>query len=181
MAEKEIDIAKTGFLPTVTGSYNVGTSYSDYFNKGLVNDAWLNQWYDNIVNVVGVNVRIPIFEKFNNKLNVERAKINQTLAQNSIDQQKQNIRENVQEAYFNAYSSYQAYEFAKESVRSNEISADFAQRSFDAGVLNVYDLDTANNNLAIAKSQMAQAKFNFIFRIKVLDFYAGLPLTQGLN
>lgn len=179
-AGKDIDIAKTGLLPTVTGSYNFGTSYADYFNKGLVSDAWLSQWHDNLTNVFGLSVQIPIFEKFNNKVNIERATINQSLSQNTLDLEKQTIRENVQEAYFNVNSSYQAFEFAKESVRSNEVSADFAQRSFDAGVLNIYDLNIARNNLVIAQSQMAQAKYNFIFRLKVLDFYAGRPLTEGL-
>lgn len=70
---------------------------------------------------------------------------------------------------------------ARESVRSSELSADFAQRSFDAGVLNIYDLQIARNNLMIARAQMAQAKFNFVFRLKVLDFYAGIPLTEGLG
>ncbi len=180
-AEKEIEIAKTGFKPTISGSYNLGTSYADYFNKGLATDAWLSQWHENITNVFGVNVSIPIFEKFNNKLNVQKAKIGESLAQNSVERQKQTIRENVQEAYFNANSSFQAYEAAKESVRSSEISADFAQRSFEAGVLNIYDLNISRNNLVIAKSQMVQAKYNFIFRLKVLDFYAGIPLTQGLE
>ena len=180
-AGKEIEIAKTGFKPTVTGSYNLGTSYADYFNKGLVTDAWLSQWYENITNVFGVQVNIPIFEKFNNKLNVQKAQISESLAQNTLEQQKQTIRENVQEAYFNANSSFIAYEAAKESVRSSEISADFAQRSFDAGVLNIYDLNTARNNYVVAQSQMVQAKYNFIFRMKVLDFYAGIPLTQGLE
>lgn len=180
-AGKEIEIAQTGFKPTISGSYNLGTSYADYFNKGLATDAWLSQWYENITNVFGINVQIPIFEKYNNKLNVEKAKINESLAQNTLDQEKQTMRENVQEAYFNANSSYQAYEAAKESVRSTEISADFAQRSFDAGVLNIYDLNIAQNNLVVAKSQMVQAKYNFIFRLKVLDFYAGIPLTEGLE
>lgn len=180
-ASKDIEIAKTGFFPTVMGTYNLGTSYSDYFNKGLATDAWLSQWYDNITNVFGINVQIPIFEKYNNKLNVEKAKISQTLAQNAVDREKQSMRENVQEASFNANSSFQAYEAAKESVRSSEISADFAQRSFDAGKLNIYDLNIARNNLVVAKSQMAQAKYNFAFRLKVLDFYAGIPLTQGLE
>lgn len=181
MAEKDIEIAKTGFKPTITGSYNVGTNYSEYFNKGLESEAWLNQWYDNIANVFGVSLNIPIFEKFNNKLNVEKAKIGQTMAQLNVEQEKQTIRENVQEAYFNANSSYQAYLAAKESVRSSQLSAEFAEKSFTGGILNIYDLNTARNNLMVAKSQMAQAKYNFIFRMKVLDFYAGIPLTQGLR
>jgi outer membrane protein len=181
MAEKDIEIAKTGFKPTITGSYNVGTNYADYFNKGLHTDAWLSQWYDNITNVFGVSVQIPIFEKFNNKLNVEKARIGQSLAENSVEQQKQTIRENVQEAYFNANSSYQAFQAAKESVRSSQLSAEFAEKSFIAGVINIYDLNTARNNFMIAQSQMAQAKYNFVFRMKVLDFYAGIPLTQGLR
>ncbi len=178
---KDIEIAKTGLKPTITGTYNLGTNYADYFNKGLATDAWMSQWHDNITNVFGVSVQIPVFEKFNNKLNIEKATINQSLTQNALDLEKQNIRENVQEAYFNVNSSYQAYEAAKESVRSNELSADFAQRSYDAGVLNIYDLNISRNNLVVARSQMAQAKYNFIFRLKVLDFYAGRPLTEGLN
>jgi len=180
-AEKDIEIARTGFKPSITGSYNLGTNYIDYFNKGLMTDAWLSQWHENITNVFGVNVSIPIFEKFNNKLNVQKAQISESLAQNSLEQQKQTIRENVQEAYFNANSSFQAYEAAKESVRSSELSADFAQRSFEAGILNIYDLNIARNNLVVAQSQMAQAKYNFIFRMKVLDFYAGRPLMEGLE
>lgn len=181
MAEKDIEIAKTGFKPTISGTYNLGTSYSAYFNKGLTTNAWLSQWYDNITNVIGVNVSIPIFEKHNNKLNVQKAQINQSMAQNLMDQQKQTIRENVQAAYFDASSSFEAYEAAKESVRSNELSADFAQKSFDAGALNLYDLNIARNNLVVSKSQLAQAKYNFVFRMKVLDFYAGVPLTAGLE
>lgn len=180
-AEKDIEIAKTNLKPTISGTYNFGTSYSDFFNKGLVTDAWLSQWYNNITNVFGLSVNIPIFEKHNNKLNIEKAQINQSLAQNLMEQQKQTIRENVQTAYFDANSTFEAYEAAKESVRSNEISADFAQRSFDAGALNLYDLNIARNNLVVAKSQLAQAKYNFAFRMKVLDFYAGIPLTAGLE
>lgn len=181
MAEKDIEIAKTSLKPTVTATYNLGTSYADYFNKGLMTDAWLSQWYDNLTNVFGVGVSIPIFEKHNNKLNIEKAQISQSMAQNQMEQQKQIIRENVQAAYFDANSSFEAYEAAKESVRSNEISVDFAQRSFDAGVLNLYDLNIARNNLIAAKAQLAQAKYNYAFRMKVLDFYAGIPLTVGLE
>lgn len=181
IASKDIDIAKTSLKPTITGTYNLGTSYAEYFNKGLVNDAWLSQWYDNIAHVFGVSVQIPIFDKHQTKLNVEKATINQSLAQNLVEQEKQKLKENVQEAYFHATTSYDAYRAAKESVRSSEISTDFAQRSFDAGVLNIYDLQIARNNLMIARAQMAQAKFNFVFRLKVLDFYAGIPLTEGLE
>lgn len=181
VATTDIEIAETGFKPTITGTYNLGTNYAEYFNKGLETEAWLSQWHDNITNVFGLSVNIPIFEKFNNKLNVQKAKISESLAQNTMEQQKQIIRENVQEAYFNANSSYQAFEAAKESVRSSEISADFAQRSFEAGKINIYDLNISQNNLVTAQSQMAQAKYNFIFRMKVLDFYAGRPLTEGLE
>lgn len=181
IATKDIDIAKTSLKPTITGTYNLGTSYADYFNKGMVNDAWLTQWYENIANVFGISVQIPIFDRHQTKLNVEKATINQSLAQNLVEQEKQKLKENIQEAYFHATTSYDAYRAARESVRSSELSTDFAQRSFDAGVLNIYDLQIARNNLMIARAQMAQAKFNFVFRLKVLDFYAGIPLTVGLG
>lgn len=179
-AAKDIEIARTGLKPQITGTYNLGTNYADYFNKGLHTDAWLKQWWNNLTNVFGVSLNVPIFEKHNTRLNVQKQQINENMAMNNMEQQKQTIRQNVQDAYFNANSASESFEAAKENVRANEVSFDFAQKSFDAGVLNIYDLNIAQNNLMTAKAQMAHSKYNFVFRMKVLDFYAGIPLDEGL-
>lgn len=176
-AEKDIEIAKTDYWPTVNANYSVGTNYRDYLNKGVSSDALFNQWWDNHSHSIGVGVNIPIFNKFLTDLNVENAEIRVEAAQSQIDLQKQALKQDIQAAYFLVNSTFEQYAASKEAVRSAQLSLDFAQKSLNAGRITIYDFNQAANNLFTAKSQMLQAKYNYIFRLKVLDFYAGKPLV----
>lgn len=175
-AQKSTKITETYLKPRITGNYSLGTNYSDYFNKGLLRDAWLKQWQNNVTNVVGVSVSFPIWNQYSNKINIQKAQINENIAENELKVQKQQVLQNVQLASFEVNSSYASFESAREAVRYAEISFDFAQKSFAAGVINLYDFNRSRNDLMIAKSQMLQAKYNFLFKEKVLDFYAGKPI-----
>jgi len=176
-AKKATEIAETYLKPRITGNYSLGTNFMDYFNKGLVQDAWLRQWRENVINVVGVSVSLPIWNQYSNKINIQKSLINQDLALNNYAVQKQLILQNVQSAYFEVNSSYASYQSALESVRYAEISFDFAQKSFTAEKINLYDFNRSRIDLLVAQSQMLQAKYNYIFKQKVLDFYAGKKIT----
>lgn len=176
-AKKATAIAETYLKPKISGTYSLGTNYMDYFNKGLHQDAWLNQWRENVVNVIGVSVSFPIWNQYSNRINIQKSQINEDVALNNFATQKQQVLQNVQSAYFEVNSSYASFEAAQEAVRYAEISFDFAQKSFNAGVINLYDYNRSRNDLMVAKSQMLQAKYNYIFKQKVLDFYAGRPIT----
>ena len=82
----------------------------------------------------------------------------------------------IQSAYFDVSSSYQSFLAAKEAAKSTGLSFDYAQKSFDAGKIAIYDLNIARNNYFTAQSQMVQAKYNFLFKLKILEFYEGIPL-----
>lgn len=176
-AKKATSIAETYLKPRVTGTYSLGTNSSDYFNKGIIQDAWLSQWQENIRNVIGVSISFPIWNQYSNRINIQKSMINEDIAENNLSVQKQQVLQNVQSAYFEVNSSFASFEAARESVRYAEISFDFAQKSFNAGVINLYDFNRSRNDLMIARSQMLQAKYNFIFKQKVLDFYAGKAIT----
>ncbi len=176
-AVKSTRIAETYLKPKITANYSLGTNYMDYFNKGLHQDAWLRQWRENIVQVLGVSVNFPIWNQYSNKINVQKSLINEDIAKNRLAKEKQLILENVQSAYFEVNSSFASFEASKEAVRYAEISFDYAQKSFNAGVINLYDFNRSRNDLLSAQSKMLQAKYNFIFKEKVLDFYAGIPLS----
>lgn len=173
-AKKDIDIAKTALYPQITGNYKLNTSYSDIFDKK--DRALTDQWYDNYSHTFTVGVSIPIFNKGISKLKIEEAKVQQLIQENDLDQQKLTLKQTIQTAYFDVSSSYQTYLAAKESVKSTQISYDFAQKSFAAGKINVYDLNISRNNYFDALSNMLQAKYSFLFRQKILDFYIGKPL-----
>jgi Outer membrane protein len=175
-AKKATEISKTYLKPRVTGNYSLGTNYMDYFNKGLNQEAWLSQWRENVVNVIGVGISFPIWNQYSNRINIQKSIINEDIAQNSFQREKQQVLQNVQSAYFEVNSSYASFEAAREAVRYAEISFDFAQKSFQAGKINLYDFNRSRNDLMIAQSQMLQAKYNYIFKQKVLDFYAGNPI-----
>ncbi len=176
-AKKATKISETYLKPRITGNYSLGTNYSDYFNKGLVRDAWLKQWQQNISNVIGVGISFPIWNQYSNKINIQKSLINENIAENELKIQRQQVLQNVKLASFEVNSSYASFEAAREAVRYAEISYDFAQKSYNAGVINLYDFNRSRNDLMVARSQMLQAKYNFLFKAKVLDYYAGKPIT----
>lgn len=176
-AKKATEISEAYLKPRVTGNYSLGTNYMDYFNKGLNQQAWLSQWRENVVNVIGVGVSFPIWNQYSNRINIQKSLINEDIAQNTLLREKQAVLQNVQSAYFEVNSSFASFESAREAVRYAEISFDFADKSYKAGVINLYDFNRSRNDLMIAKSQMLQAKYNYIFKQKVLDFYAGKSIT----
>ena len=137
----------------------------------------LEQLGHNVTGVFGVGVSIPIWNQYSYKINIQKALINEDLAKVDLLQSKQEVLKNVQSAYFEVNSSYASYDSSKEAVKYAKISYDFAQKSYNAGVINQYDFNRSRNDMMVAESQMLQAKYNYIFKQKVLDFYAGVPIT----
>ncbi|WP_314243333.1 TolC family protein [Empedobacter tilapiae] len=177
VATKETQIARTSLFPKITGSFNFGTNYLQYFNKRLRQDALLEQLGHNVTGVFGVGVTIPIWNQYSYKINIQKALINEDLAKVGLLQSKQDVLKNVQSAYFEVNTSFASYDSSKEAVKYAKVSYDFAQKSYNAGVINQYDFNRSRNDMMVAESQMLQAKYNYIFKQKVLDFYAGVPIT----
>ena len=179
----DIAIAKTDYWPTINANYNVGTNYRTYLNGGMASDQLFEQWWDNHSHSLGLGVNIPIFNKNLTDLNVENAQIRVEAAETNIELQKQELKSEIQSAFFMVTSTYEQYIASQEAVRSAELSFEFAERSFNAGKITIYDFNNAATTLFTAKSNMLQTKYNYIFRLKVLDFYAGKPLTfdDGVN
>ena len=175
-AKVDIDIAKTDYWPTANAFYGLGTNYRAYLNGNIESDWLMKQWWDNHSHSIGVGINIPIFNKFLTDLNVENAAIKVEQAEQQIDLRKQTLKQDIQAAYFMVNSTYEQYLASQEAVNSAQLSFEFAQKSLKAGKITIYDFNQAANNLFSAKSQMLQAKYNYLFRLKVLDFYAGKPL-----
>ena len=186
-AEAQTEITKTAFWPTVTANAGIGTSY---FNSLVTNYAgvdingnpikesgFFKQYKDNFGQQLGLSANIPIFNKGITRLNVEQSKINEEIAKTTLQQQKQEVLQNVQKAQFDAESNYEAYLAAMEAEKSSSLALDFAEKSYEAGRTTIYDLNVARNNFANAQGSVAQAKYNYLFSIKLLNFYAGIPLS----
>ncbi|QCX53099.1 TolC family protein [Elizabethkingia sp. JS20170427COW] len=190
-AETQTEVSKTAYWPTISASAGIGSSYYNTLHRTYITvpDANGNmisvaqkqpglfeQYKDSFSQQLGLSANIPIFNKGITKQQVEQAKINESIAKNDLAQQQQKIKEEVQKASFDTQANYQRYLAAVEAEKSTQLALDFAQRSYDAGKSTIYDLNIARNNFANAQGSVAQAKYNYLFSQKVLNFYAGIPL-----
>ena len=177
-SEAQTQVTRTAFYPTITANAGLGSSYFYLFNGGNVQQVgFFEQYKDNFGQQLGLAANIPIFNKGITRLNVEQSKINEDIARNTLLQQKQQVLQNVQQAQFDAESNYENYLAAMEAEKSSKLALDFAEKSFAAGRATVYDLNSARNNYANAQGSVAQSKYNYLFSMKLLNFYAGIPIT----
>ncbi|WP_040993058.1 TolC family protein [Chryseobacterium oranimense] len=183
-AEAQTEVTRTGFWPTLTASAGISSFYNNMLSKNydqlgnIVNDpSFFKQYKDNFGQNVGLSLNIPIFNKGITRLQVEQSVINQNVAKNTLEQQKQTVRQNVQKAQFDVDANYETYLSALETEKSTKLALEFADKSYAAGRSTIYDVNVARNNYANAQGSVAQAKYNYLFSLKLLNFYSGIPLT----
>ncbi|MFC7348582.1 TolC family protein [Chryseobacterium zhengzhouense] len=186
-AEAQTEVTKTAFWPTLTASVGVGTFYRNLLNtaysgydqmgNATKEPGFFQQYKDNFGQQGGLNLNIPIFNKGITKLQVEQSKINENIAKNSLEQQQQAVRQNVQQAQFDVDANYEVYLSALEAAKSSKLAMEFADKSYAAGRTTIFDLNIARNNYANAQGSVEQAKYNYVFSLKLLNFYAGIPLS----
>jgi len=132
---------------------------------------------NNLGHSVGLSLRIPIFNKFLTKSNVNKAKVNVEISKYQLENQKLKLREAIERAFTDAKSSLKSYEAAKKSLVAQNESFRYAQEKFSLGVLNPYDFNQIKNRLFNAKIAVVRAKYDFLFKSKLLEFYYGIPIV----
>jgi outer membrane protein len=130
-----------------------------------------SQVSDNLNEVVGINFSVPIFSRMTVRNSVQNAKINADIARLNLEQTKNNLKQTIYQAHADAKASFEQYKAAETSVNASQEAFNYAQQRFEVGAINQLDFESAKNNLASAKSQFSQAKYDYIFKIKVLEFY----------
>lgn len=179
-AEAQTEVSKTAFWPTLSASAGLSTFYNNILNGGPVSsnqDGFFKQYKDQFGQNVGLSLNIPIFNKGKTKLQVEQSRLNESVSKITLEQQKQSVRQNIQKAQFDADANYESYLAALEAEKSSKLALDFADKSYTAGKTTIYDVNVARNNYANAQGSVAQAKYNYLFSLKLLNFYAGIPLS----
>lgn len=148
---------------------NVLTSISDR--------KFSDQLDDNLGKSVGFTLQIPIFNGWSTKSNISRARINLEQSKLNDELTRKNLYKSVQQAVADALSAYKKYNASIRSVEALEETFNYNQQRLDLGLISTYDYLISKNNLASAKASLLQAKYDYIFRMKILDFYQGKPLT----
>ncbi|OPZ10463.1 MAG: Outer membrane efflux protein BepC precursor [Bacteroidetes bacterium ADurb.BinA261] len=166
-AQKEVLMSKAQLYPTLSFGANVGTGY--YHMSNRTNDSFSSQMRNNMSNSVGFSLRIPIFNRFQVHNSIRTAQIAVENNRLEMDKTKLDLRKRIEQAYYNALGANSRWEAAKKSEIAGREAYRFAEQKFENGRANSYELFQAKNNLTQVLGEMAQAKYEYAFRLKILE------------
>lgn len=186
-SEIGIEVAKADYKPSLSMNVGLNTFYNhnqgqkdDYINPitgDLVSNGFFTQLDNNFGQSVSLSLRIPIFNGFRTNTAVKKARINYLLSENNLTTQKLTLREVIERAYTDAKSSLKSYEAATKSFAAQKEAFRFEKEKFEEGQSTSFDFDQVKNRLVDAEAALYRAKFNFIFKTKLLEFYYGIPIN----
>jgi outer membrane protein len=132
---------------------------------------------NNLGKSVGFTLQVPIFNGWATRTTIQKAKINLEQSRLNNDLTRKNLYKSVQQAVADVIASYRKFNASERSVAALQEAFNFNQQRLDLGLINTYDYLLAKNNLANAQATLLQAKYDCIFKVKILDFYQGKPLS----
>ena len=136
-----------------------------------------SQFSDNLYNGVGINISIPLFNGLMAKTSWRRAKLNVITYELQRDLDNMTLKQDIYSAYTDAITAFEKFNASQKSVQTAQKASEYAQKRYDIGLLNTIDLITNQNNLFRARIEVISAQFDYVFRLKVLEFYKG----QGIK
>ncbi len=139
--------------------------------------AYVDQLDANFGYGLGVTISIPIYNNLNSRLNVQRAKLNTLSAVNSDQAVRQSLKNNISQAQTEARAAALAYRAAEHSLEASESALRNAERKLEAGTATGFDLINSQNLVNNSRNNLLQAKYDYIFKLKVIDFYLGNPIV----
>jgi len=181
-ANRAVKIAKGSLYPTLSLSGGIGTNYNDKQRESILDQSSpIMSFGDQIKNNRGeymtVSLNIPIFNGYMARSSVSRAKV-QSINQNfNLQIRKNELRKNIEQKYHDAIAAYKTFNASMISVESLSESFKYTEEKFNVGMVNSVDYSLAKIKLTQAQSQLIQAKYDYIFKTKILDFYMGIPLS----
>jgi outer membrane protein len=203
-AEKSVAISKGALLPSLSVSGSFGSGYSGAAKSPIGNPIvnmqlagatesgegvylptydyttsvipFANQIDNNLNKSVGFSLTIPIFNGGQTHYGIKNAKSNLEITRLTEEQTVNAVTQNIQQAYYDSKAAYQKYLASNKSVLALKESFKYTNERFSVGMVNALDYNDAKNKLAKAESDLLQAKFEYIFTLKILDYYKGIDL-----
>lgn len=176
--KRMLKVAQAGYYPKL----NFGASYSNgYYHTSMGGEfadtrSFGDQLKQNGQKIVGFSLSIPLFNRFQVRNSVRSARIGINNQQLLLENSKKTLYKEIQQAYYNATAAQEKYTASDKSVASSREAFSYAQARYEAGKSTVFEFNEAKTKYAQSLAEQAQAKFDFIFRAKILDFYRGTPL-----
>lgn len=213
LAEKDLQIARGSYFPTLSAFFGYNTRYADTpsftseidpdnpfstqqigvveatgqsvvgefpntITREVSADPFVDQLYQNDGIGYGLSLNIPIFNGFSTRANVKRNKINLERTKYQLEQAELDLESTVYQAYVDAKGALKSYEAAQTALESQQLAYDYAKERYDVGLTNAFDFSQSKLRFDNAQIELNRSKYDYIFRLKVLELYFGIPATE---
>jgi outer membrane protein len=172
--EHNIKIARAGYYPTLSLSGGMGTNY--YTTSGFKSDNFSTQLRNNFSQYIGLNLNIPIFNRFQTRNSIRTAKIQRENQQLQLDNTKKTLYQEIQKVYYNALNALSKEQSSLEAVKSTQTAFNLMQAKYENGKATITEFNESKNTYLKSESDLVQARYEHLYQQALIDFYRGQPL-----
>ena len=174
-SEHSIKIAQAANYPSLSLSGGLGTNY--YTTSGFQSDAFGKQLKNNFSQYIGLNLNIPIFNRFQTRNNIRSARIDLANQQLQLDNTKKTLYKEIQQVYYNALNAQQKEQSSADAVQSSKDAFQLMQAKYENGKATITEFNESKNNYLKSESDLVQARYENLYQHALIDFYRGKELN----
>ena len=173
-ASKSIRIAQSGWFPQLNFSAGLSTNY--YNISGIENASFSRQWHQNFNKYLQFSLSIPLFNRFETRNRVKSARIQRNALSWQLEESKKTLYKEIQQAYYNAIASEAKYKSSRTASEAAEATFKLMSEKYANGKATATEYNEMRTSWMKALSDHIQARYDYLFRSKILEFYQGVPL-----
>lgn len=174
--KKQLKVAQSYYYPKLNFGASYSNGYYHYYTGDVASPSFSDQLSQNGRKTIGFSLSIPLFNRFQVRNSVRSTRIGIHNQELMMESAKKSLYKEIQQAYYNATAAQEKYIASGKSVKASEEAFRYAEDKYNAGKSTVFEFNEAKTKYAKSLVEEAQAKFNFILRAKILDFYNGTPI-----
>ena len=174
-AERGVRIARSSYWPTLSIGAGLGTTY--YRTNGFDNAAFGRQLRDNFSKTVGLSLSIPIFNRFATRNAVRQAELTVESRRWQLDATRKALYKEIQQAWYNAVAAQAQFASSNVAVEEAQTAFELMTKKYETGKANATEYDESRTKRLRAEYDRLAARYQYMFRMKILDFYRGVPLA----
>lgn len=175
-AALDIELAKAGKLPSVNAFVSTGTNYSN-LSQVFTGTGYFGQMNENLNGSVSLGISYPIYDKGATNAAIEQAKLGELTQQIANRRIRQTVETQVQQAFANTKAAAKQMQAAQRTLDASQKAFENTKKRYELGSSTLLEFNTSRNNLDTAEFNLIIAKYDYIFKLKILDFYQGKKIT----
>ncbi|MDX1469885.1 MAG: TolC family protein [Flavobacteriaceae bacterium] len=180
IAQKNLELARSDYYPSLSAFVGYNTRWSSVQTNPFTGAefGFIEQLYLFDGTSIGFRLDVPIFNRFTTRNSVKRRKVEVERSKFQLEQTNLDLEADVYQAYNDANNAKKSYEAALTTEVARSLAFEYAQQRYDVGLTNAFDYNQSKIQYENAQSDVIRTKYDYIFKLKVLEFYFGIPITD---